>query len=87
MAIVSVRELRDRATKILRQVEEGETTIVTRRGEPIAAITPFTRDDLEDWLLAHGEVFKRRIEAAMERMDRGRGIPLDELERRWGLEE
>ncbi|MGH7898602.1 MAG: type II toxin-antitoxin system Phd/YefM family antitoxin, partial [Candidatus Binatia bacterium] len=37
---VSVRELKNEATKILRRVEGGDTVTVTKRGRPIARIEP-----------------------------------------------
>ena len=39
MRKVSVRELRQNLGEVLRAAESGETTVVTRRGKPVARIT------------------------------------------------
>jgi prevent-host-death family protein len=38
MATVGVRELRQRASELLRRVEAGETIEVTDRGRPVAVL-------------------------------------------------
>ncbi len=40
MVSVGVRELRQRASSLLRLVENGETVEVTDRGRPVALLTP-----------------------------------------------
>jgi prevent-host-death family protein len=40
MTSVGVRELRQRASELLRQVEQGETIEITDRGRPVALLTP-----------------------------------------------
>lgn len=40
MASVGVRELRQRASELLRRVERGETIEVTDRGRPVAMLAP-----------------------------------------------
>jgi prevent-host-death family protein len=40
MATVSIRELKNRLSEHLRRLEDGETITVTRRGKPVALITP-----------------------------------------------
>lgn len=40
MATVGVRELRQRASELLRRVEAGETIQVTDRGRPVAVLAP-----------------------------------------------
>jgi prevent-host-death family protein len=40
MATVGVRELRQRASELLRRVERGETIEVTDRGRPVAVLAP-----------------------------------------------
>ena len=43
---VHVRELKNEATSLLRDVEKGTTLIVTRRGKPVATVKPFNVRDL-----------------------------------------
>jgi prevent-host-death family protein len=40
MTTVGVRELRQRASDLLRRVEHGETIEITDRGRPVALLTP-----------------------------------------------
>ena len=40
MISVGVRELRQRASELLRRVEHGETIEVTDRGRPVAVLAP-----------------------------------------------
>ncbi|CAN5666397.1 MAG: type II toxin-antitoxin system Phd/YefM family antitoxin [Ilumatobacteraceae bacterium] len=40
MSSVGVRELRQRASQLLRLVEAGETIEITDRGRPVALLTP-----------------------------------------------
>jgi prevent-host-death family protein len=40
MTTVGIRELRQRASELLRRVEAGETIQVTDRGRPVAVLAP-----------------------------------------------
>jgi prevent-host-death family protein len=40
MASVGIRELRQRASELLRRVERGETIEITDRGRPVAVLSP-----------------------------------------------
>lgn len=40
---ISQRELRNRSGEIMRQLDEGETFIVTRNGAPVGELTPLRR--------------------------------------------
>jgi prevent-host-death family protein len=46
MTSVGVRELRQRASELLRRVEEGESIEITDRGRPVAMLTPLPDDPL-----------------------------------------
>lgn len=56
MARVGVRELRQRASELLRRVEHGETIEVTDHGRPVALLTPLPEGSTLDRLRAAGEV-------------------------------
>lgn len=47
MTSVGVRELRQRASELLRRVEAGETIEITDRGRPVAVLAPLPQDPLE----------------------------------------
>ncbi len=47
MASVGVRELRQRASELLRRVEGGESIEITARGRPVAILSPLPDDPME----------------------------------------
>jgi prevent-host-death family protein len=56
MTSVGVRELRQRASELLRLVERGETVEITDRGRPVALLTPMPQDGPLERLRAVGDV-------------------------------
>ncbi len=56
MKTIGVRELRQRASDVLRQVERGEAFQVTDRGRPVALISPLRAASPLDQLRAAGDV-------------------------------
>jgi prevent-host-death family protein len=53
---VTVRELRQNLSIYLRRVEAGESLSVTRRGEPVAVLSPLPgRGSVLDRLIAEGK--------------------------------
>jgi len=56
MTRVGVRELRQRASELLRLVEQGETIEVTDRGRPVALLTPLPQGSIVERLRASGEL-------------------------------
>lgn len=56
MARVGVRELRQRASELLRLVEQGETIEVTDRGRPVALLTPIPEGSALERMRAAGEI-------------------------------
>jgi prevent-host-death family protein len=56
MTTVGVRELRQRASELLRRVEAGETIEITDRGRPVAVLAPLPAGDALKRLRASGEV-------------------------------
>lgn len=55
MASVGIRELRQRASELLRRVEDGESIEITDRGRPVAVLSPLPADPLER-LIAAGDL-------------------------------
>jgi prevent-host-death family protein len=64
MKVVGVRELRQRASELLRLVGQGETVEITDRGRPVALLTPMPQGSPLERMRASGEV-----EAATEDLD------------------
>jgi prevent-host-death family protein len=52
---IGIRELRDTLTQTIRRVRAGETIEVTHDGEPVAVLSPYRRDRIEQ-LIASGRV-------------------------------
>lgn len=50
MSTVGVRELRQNASEILREVEAGEPATVTVAGRPVAQIVPIRGDRWTTWV-------------------------------------
>ncbi len=49
VSIIGVRELRQNASEILREVEAGEPATVTVAGRPVAQIVPLKGDRWASW--------------------------------------
>ena len=56
MARVGIRELRQRASELLRLVERGQTIEITDRGRPVALLTPLPDGSAYERMLAAGEI-------------------------------
>ena len=56
MTSVGVRELRQRASELLRRVENGETIEITDRGRPVALLAPLPGGSPLERLRAAGDV-------------------------------
>ena len=56
MKAIGVRELRQRASEFLREVERGQTVQVTAHGRPVAQIVPVRGGNRRDLLVASGRV-------------------------------
>ncbi len=56
MTSVGVRELRQRASELLRLVERGETVEITDRGRPVALLSPIPVGSPLERMRAAGEI-------------------------------
>jgi prevent-host-death family protein len=56
MTTVGVRELRQRASELLRLVQRGQTIEITDRGRPVAVLAPLPEGSPLEQLRAAGEV-------------------------------
>jgi prevent-host-death family protein len=56
MASVGIRELRQRASELVRLVEGGKTIEITDRGRPVALLTPLPAAGPLDRLRSSGEI-------------------------------
>lgn len=56
MASIGIRELRQRASELLRRVQQGETIEITDRGRPVALLAPLPAGSPLERMRAVGEV-------------------------------
>lgn len=56
MKAIGVRELRQRASEYLREVEAGRTFEVTAHGRPVALLVPAPKTGRRQRLVAHGRI-------------------------------
>jgi len=84
MKFTNVRELKARTSEMLRTVEKGNTVLVTTHGRPTAMLVPVTEEDLEDVLWVYSPILRRKIEAGLRDIRRGRTMRLSEYTRRRG---
>ena len=56
MTSVGVRELRQRASELLRLVESGETIEITDRGRPVAVLGPLPQGSPLERMRASGDI-------------------------------
>ncbi len=56
MTSVGIRELRQRASELIRQVERGETIEITDRGRPVGVLSPLAEPGPTSRLRASGDL-------------------------------
>jgi prevent-host-death family protein len=85
MGTSGIRELRQRASELLRRVEAGETIEITDRGRPVAILAPLPTGDPIDRLRATGDLEPARADlndlAQPLRLPVGQAAPSSILER------
>jgi prevent-host-death family protein len=72
MASTGIRELRQRASELLRRVEAGETIEITDRGRPVAVLAPLPDQRAIGRLRATGDL----VSAASDLTDLPEPLPL-----------
>jgi prevent-host-death family protein len=74
MNIASIAKVKARLSAYIKESEEGPV-IITRNGQPVAAIVPVLEDeDLERLVLTYTPKFRQLIEAADQRVKETGGI-------------
>jgi prevent-host-death family protein len=76
MATVSIRELARNASSVIDDVARtGRPALVTKRGQPIAAVVPIDAAELEDLVLAKTPEYLADMAAADQDLETGRTRP------------
>jgi prevent-host-death family protein len=79
MRFVSIAELKNKASEVLREVGEGENVIVTRHGKPAAVLISVSEDDFEDWAIELNPRLRHELDAAYAECLAGAGRPAEEV--------
>ena len=82
MKRVPLSDVKDDLSKYLRMAE-AEQIVITRHGKPAGVLVGFGSDD--DWFdfqLGHDPRFLQRIEQARQSLRSGKGVKLEDVERR-----
>jgi prevent-host-death family protein len=77
MAEIGIRELKAEASRVVNEVSNGASYVVTKRGRPAAVIVPI--EDAEDLVLANADELIRMRRRARDDYRRGRTTRLSEL--------
>ena len=80
-------DVADANTTLSEYVRKGlrEALVVTRRGKPVLAVTPVT-GDWESIAIANSPEFLTILRSSRASLAAGKGVSLDEMRRRLGLE-
>ena len=82
MDTVGVRDLANRASAVLEQLEETRRPVlVTRHGRPVAVLSAIDEEAFHDYVLASAPEFVRDRSEAEDRWARGKqdGTPLEDV--------
>jgi prevent-host-death family protein len=83
---IGIRELKNRATEVLRTMEDrGSAVVVTRRGRPTALLLPIDSPEAEDYVLSHAPEIVSSLRAAESDLRRGKTVTLRSYRRKRGL--
>ena len=79
MKKVALSEVKDELSKYLRMAEKEEV-VITRHGKAAGVLIGFkSEDEWFEYRLQNDPRFLKRIEAARQRLQEGKGIRLEEL--------
>jgi prevent-host-death family protein len=80
---IGIRELKNRATEILRGLDEGGSPVViTRHGRPTALLLPIDSQEAEDYILAHAPEIVASLREAEADLRHGRSVSLRSYRKR-----
>ncbi|MCA1839916.1 MAG: type II toxin-antitoxin system Phd/YefM family antitoxin [Actinomycetota bacterium] len=83
---IGIRDLKNRASEILRKLEEGKIPLViTRHGRPSALILPIDSPEAEDYVLAHAPSIVDSLREADSDFRAGKTVSLRAYKRQRGL--
>jgi len=78
MAEIGIKELKTAASRVIDEVSNGRSYVVTKRGRPAAVILSI--EEAEDLVLAHAEEYIEMRRRARRAYREGRTVDLSELD-------
>ncbi len=76
MRFVSVSELKNGTSAVLRRVRAGQSVVVMKHGDPCAAIIRISEEDLDQLLFEDSPLVKHALREALEDLKRKRYVTL-----------
>lgn len=79
MKFISVREFSHAPSKFINLCSEGDDVVITKNGRPVALLSEFCGDDVEDFVLAKHLNLEKEFTGALQEYDDGKTTSLDSL--------
>ena len=76
MKFVSVSELKNDTSSIVRQVSGGRSIVVVKHGKPCAAVIRISEDQLDQLLFEDSPIVKHAVHEALEDLRQKRSVTL-----------
>ena len=76
MKFVSVSELKNDTSSIVRHVSTGQSVVVMKHGKPCAAVIRISEDSLDQLLFEESPLVKHAVQEALEDVKRRRYVTL-----------
>ena len=76
MKFVSVSELKNGTSSIVRQVKAGRPVVVTKHGKPCAAVIRVSEEDIDQLLFEESPLVKQAVQEALGDLKRQRYVTL-----------
>jgi prevent-host-death family protein len=79
--IENVREAKAKLSRLISELPQTISVVITKNGKPCAALMPITEDtNLETVALSQNKRFRRMFDAASDRADKEGWIALEDLD-------
>ena len=81
MKFVSVTELKNETSEVVRQAERGHPVVVVRHGKPCAAVIRLSEESIDQLLFEDSPLVKRAVEEALDDLKHKRFVTLKDYVR------
>lgn len=76
MKFVSISELKNETSDIVRRAQTGHPVVVVRHGKPCAAVIRLSEDDVDQLLFEDSPLVQRAVAEAMDDLKHQRAVTL-----------